>query len=229
MVHPIIDQFYSRSPYHIRSSAYVQAQGLTSNEKRPIPSQTPDPTTSQHFHDPLAAGVNPYASLRHGQPFRTSSGGIHLGPIIPIIKPARSPECLPRSCSQLHNVFPPQNNGFGNTKMKVKQSFSQPPSRDASPEDLRSVSSTPAQGTSMSKSPAAQGNIKVKRRSSAGLLSTDVQNHRSEARNFVGTSNSGSAVGSDTLNRPNSPDLSRDSGGNPDKIAQFFPELRRYS
>lgn len=33
MVHPIIDQFYDRSPYHIRSSAFVQAKGLAANEK----------------------------------------------------------------------------------------------------------------------------------------------------------------------------------------------------
>jgi glutamine amidotransferase len=35
MVHPIIDEYYDRSPYHIRSSAFVQTKGLTSNEKAP--------------------------------------------------------------------------------------------------------------------------------------------------------------------------------------------------
>ncbi|KAK7403623.1 glutamine amidotransferase subunit [Neonectria punicea] len=34
MVHPIIDKYYERDPHHIRSSAFVQAKGLTSNEKR---------------------------------------------------------------------------------------------------------------------------------------------------------------------------------------------------
>ncbi|KAH7362959.1 nucleophile aminohydrolase [Plectosphaerella cucumerina] len=33
MVHPIVDQFYDRSPYHVRSSAFVQAKGLAANEK----------------------------------------------------------------------------------------------------------------------------------------------------------------------------------------------------
>ncbi|KAM0486506.1 hypothetical protein ACHAP7_002308 [Fusarium lateritium] len=33
MVHPIIDKYYERDPHHIRSSAFVQAKGLTSNEK----------------------------------------------------------------------------------------------------------------------------------------------------------------------------------------------------
>ncbi|KAM0324195.1 hypothetical protein ACHAQA_008389 [Verticillium albo-atrum] len=35
MVHPIIDEFFDRSPYHVRSSAFVQAKGLTANEKAP--------------------------------------------------------------------------------------------------------------------------------------------------------------------------------------------------
>ncbi|KAF5689357.1 glutamine amidotransferase [Fusarium denticulatum] len=33
MVHPIIDKYYERDPHHVRSSAFVQAKGLTSNEK----------------------------------------------------------------------------------------------------------------------------------------------------------------------------------------------------
>jgi glutamine amidotransferase len=37
MVHPIIDQYYDRSPYHVRSSAFVQAKGLVTNEKAPPP------------------------------------------------------------------------------------------------------------------------------------------------------------------------------------------------
>lgn len=35
MVHPILDKYYERDPYHVRSSAFVQAQGLVSNEKPP--------------------------------------------------------------------------------------------------------------------------------------------------------------------------------------------------
>ncbi|EEY13924.1 Dug3p [Verticillium alfalfae VaMs.102] len=33
MVHPIVDEYFDRSPYHVRSSAFVQAKGLTANEK----------------------------------------------------------------------------------------------------------------------------------------------------------------------------------------------------
>lgn len=35
MVHPILDKYYERDPYHVRSSAFVQAKGLASNEKLP--------------------------------------------------------------------------------------------------------------------------------------------------------------------------------------------------
>lgn len=35
MMHPILDKYYERDPYHVRSSAFVQAKGLVSNEKVP--------------------------------------------------------------------------------------------------------------------------------------------------------------------------------------------------
>ena len=34
-MHPILDKYYERDPYHVRSSAFVQAKGLVSNEKVP--------------------------------------------------------------------------------------------------------------------------------------------------------------------------------------------------
>ncbi|KAI8221777.1 putative glutamine amidotransferase DUG3 [Colletotrichum sp. SAR 10_99] len=47
MVHPIIDKYYDRSPYHVRSSAFVQTKGLIANEKISSllsPAATPLPT-----------------------------------------------------------------------------------------------------------------------------------------------------------------------------------------
>lgn len=38
MIQPIVDKYYERDPYHVRSSAFVQAKGLVSNEK--VPSRT---------------------------------------------------------------------------------------------------------------------------------------------------------------------------------------------
>lgn len=41
MVHPILDKYYERDPAHVRSSAFVQANGLMSNEKSPTGGMTP--------------------------------------------------------------------------------------------------------------------------------------------------------------------------------------------
>lgn len=46
MVHPIIDQYYSYNPYHMRSSNYVVAKGLVSNEKGTIPETSSPPTST---------------------------------------------------------------------------------------------------------------------------------------------------------------------------------------
>ncbi|KAG5970653.1 hypothetical protein E4U55_001535 [Claviceps digitariae] len=35
MIQPILDKYYEGDPYHVRSSAFVQAKGLVSNEKVP--------------------------------------------------------------------------------------------------------------------------------------------------------------------------------------------------
>lgn len=41
MVHPILDKYYEGDPYHVRSSAFVQAKGLITNEKATSGSQSP--------------------------------------------------------------------------------------------------------------------------------------------------------------------------------------------
>lgn len=41
MVHPIMDKYYEHDPHHVRSSAFVQAKGLVSNEKAPSGGQSP--------------------------------------------------------------------------------------------------------------------------------------------------------------------------------------------
>lgn len=41
MVHPIVDKYYSKSPSHVRSSAFVQTKGLVSNEK--VAARMPSP------------------------------------------------------------------------------------------------------------------------------------------------------------------------------------------
>ena len=56
MVHPILDKYYERDPYHVRSSAFVQAKGLVSNEKPPSGSITPS-------HEPPQAGLEGYRKM----------------------------------------------------------------------------------------------------------------------------------------------------------------------
>ncbi|KND93455.1 putative glutamine amidotransferase DUG3 [Tolypocladium ophioglossoides CBS 100239] len=57
-VHPILDKYYERDPYHVRSSAFVQAKGLVSNEKAlsgsPSPANEP-PQSSLDGYRKLAA------------------------------------------------------------------------------------------------------------------------------------------------------------------------------
>ena len=47
MVHPIMDKYYAKSPYHIRSSAFVQTKGLLSNEKAEARILSPMPSLGQ--------------------------------------------------------------------------------------------------------------------------------------------------------------------------------------
>lgn len=44
MVHPVMDKYYERDPHHVRSSAFVQTQGLVSNEKPAHRGLSPAPT-----------------------------------------------------------------------------------------------------------------------------------------------------------------------------------------
>lgn len=63
MMHPILDKYYERDPYHVRSSAFVQAKGLASNEKAP---------TSGSLSPPAETG----SGKLHGQ----ANGGRGLSP-----------------------------------------------------------------------------------------------------------------------------------------------------
>lgn len=83
MVHPIIDEYYSHSPYHSRSSKYVQDKGLVTNEKGTLgtsPSTTPgNPTTkptsiSSSLRDSIASTLVP--------PTRSSLSASALSPAV---------------------------------------------------------------------------------------------------------------------------------------------------
>lgn len=74
MVHPIMDKYYDRNPRHRRSAAYVQAKGLTANEKTGAqrganPAPTPSATLETEVHKRL---LSPPISIGSSTRSRTS-------------------------------------------------------------------------------------------------------------------------------------------------------------
>lgn len=107
MVHPILDKYYERDPYHVRSSAFVQAKGLVSNEKAPgaaiSPAQEPAQPNLDVYRKMLATTSNPPSNL----PRRT-------------LTPAtREPHTSSHQPSHLACVSPPRSTpAQGNIKVK---------------------------------------------------------------------------------------------------------------
>jgi glutamine amidotransferase len=178
MVHPIMDKYYDRNPRHRRSAAYVQAKGLTANEKTganrgvtalPTPSANLDLEVHKRF----------------------------LGPTIPFGNSTRSrtPET-----SSLPRTRTPLSLSETSTQLDV-QSVTEPPVIRPNP------NSTPS-----------QGNIKKKR---ASLSAIDAMGSGPLAVGVI------SSYADIEQQSPLTPDAQphRTEYGNPNKIAQFFPEL----
>jgi glutamine amidotransferase len=78
MVHPILDKYYERDPHHVRSSAFVQAKGLISNEKAPSGSQSPG-------NDAHQAGLNGFRKMMaHSVASRSLSPDLTRRSITPV-------------------------------------------------------------------------------------------------------------------------------------------------
>lgn len=83
MVHPILDKYYDRDPAHVRSSAFVQANGLVSNEKSPSGPLTPanEHTGSLDMLRKQSRSISPDLKRRslgrdsHGLPCRPPPNG----------------------------------------------------------------------------------------------------------------------------------------------------------
>lgn len=78
MVHPIIDKYYERDPHHVRSSAFVQAKGLSSNEKPPSGPISPAIDRQQSELDgyrKMMGGTAPFGSSRSLSPDLTRRSG----------------------------------------------------------------------------------------------------------------------------------------------------------
>lgn len=87
MVHPILDKYYDRDPAHVRSSAFVQANGLVSNEKSPSGPLTPanEHTGSLDMLRKQSRSISPDLRRRSlgrdasGLPYRPSANGAAHG------------------------------------------------------------------------------------------------------------------------------------------------------
>ncbi|KAK5657277.1 hypothetical protein OQA88_3336 [Cercophora sp. LCS_1] len=166
MVHPILDQFYDRSPHHLRSAAFVKAKGLAANEKGSAGLGTPPVINTP----PIKADGPPQAQAKK------------YGPLIPFAtataRTRTSETTVPRVKTPLSHIEP-------------------------APTETHSL--TVPQASSQKQEPA-QGNIKKKR---ASLTTVDP---------FLGVSGLHETS-------PVTPEPTRTEFGNPNKIAQFFPEL----
>lgn len=150
MVHPIMDQYYDRNPYHRRSTAYVKAKGLAANEK-----------ATAKLTPPIL-GVSPPGIDTTGSPPHLQTKK-YLGPTIPVFginRPLKTqaPENggKPHAKTPLSQHVEASNNGGSPTTTS--------PSSSLAPPDLRSVIGPGA--TRQGNLPVpAQGNIKKKRAS----------------------------------------------------------------
>ncbi|KAM0348040.1 hypothetical protein ACHAPU_004543 [Fusarium lateritium] len=147
MVHPIIDKYYERDPHHVRSSAFVQAKGLTSNEKNR--SDTGSPAVNDRQHDDLDG-------------YRKMIGKLSIGP---------SRSLSPDVCRQTRTPAPvcesitvPQPQPQLQTQAKQSQPVLQSQSQSQPQPQPQPAQVSPPIDQNNRPAPA-QGNIKVKRRS----------------------------------------------------------------
>ena len=167
MVHPIVDRYYTKSPHHVRSSAFVQEKGLASNEKN------------------AAAVLAASAILSDGAEGQKKM----LSPTVPLgisLARTRTPDQLP---------VRPKPAPYYDTRSAVRSMPVPPAAKDAATVQ------------------PSQGNIKKKRKSLSEL-------EQFEPAPDSGADDDDDATGLDRHG------LGRPEFGNPNKIAQYFPELR---
>jgi glutamine amidotransferase len=123
MVHPIIDEYYNRNPYHSRSSKFVVEKGLITNEKgtptpraeSPAPSNLPQRDSKRSF---LAPGMHNSSSKI------LTSEKLNIQPILGAADPARAPSDKGQRVNAQRGPLPlptrdtPRLSERGNTKKK---------------------------------------------------------------------------------------------------------------
>lgn len=131
MAHPIMDKYSKRGPNHVRSSAFVQAKGLTSNEKAQSDSTTPAALDSQPdldgYRKMMAGSIPPFGPSRSLSPdlSRRSMTPTSLREISVTVPSHASP-----SSEHSKKVVPAQGN------IKVKRRSVQPLEGTPSPAEL---------------------------------------------------------------------------------------------
>lgn len=198
MVHPIMDQYYDRNPHHRRSTAFVRNKGLAANEKTTSRAGTP-------FN--LPASIPSVASLPHLPDHQEPNKQRFRGPTIPSIPSSISRSRTPDGFSSSTSTLPRTRTPLSHAETLAPE----PPSStlQAPPMDVRALTAPPLIRAATQQ--PSQGNIKKKR---ASLSAVDATH--------------GGGVGLvqqyfDTS--PVTPEPVRTEFGNPNKIAQMFPEL----
>jgi len=185
MVHPINDEYSNRSPYHMRSAAFVQTKGLAANEKSAqLPTRIGSPATTPPVGTDAAADAAPAVRKM-------------LGPTIPLsLMRSRTPESSGASRSRTNLSTVAGSSDAGGSQV-----------------DIRSLTAPPL--VRAQSNPPAQGNIKKKRMSLNGL------------EQLPGGTGPAAIYLEPEPPTPITPaEPPRNNYGDPNKIAQFFPELK---
>lgn len=198
LVHPIKDQYYEQDPQQRRSTAFVSSKGLAANEK----------TSSRGAAATLMPSIEIESPQQHAQKK-------FLGPIIPSFTPNRG-----RTTTDPAGVR-------GRTPLANVETASS----SSNVPDVRNITAPPQLLRAGSQQPPAQGNIKKKRASLSAALGEPYSAASigySLTSTLTNNSTTSSMISTDTATSPLTPEPGRSEFGNPNKIAQFFPELTPY-
>lgn len=196
MVHPIMDQYYTRNPQHRRSAAFVCTKGFSANEKATSRSGTP-------FCPP--ASIPPVTSLPHFPGNPESHKQRLRGPTIPAGLLSTRTADGPFATSGFPRSRTPPSHAETNTQ---EPSSLQPPTTD-----VRELTAPPIVRAA-SQQPPVQGNIKKKRATLGPVEGL-----------YGGGGAGGTALAQYFDTSPVTPEPVRTEFGNPEKIARMFPEL----
>lgn len=218
MVHPIMDRYYDRNPHHRRSTAFVRTKGLSANEKGTSRSETPLGLAASSI--PSIPSL-PQLFDHHHHLLQEQPSKRFLGPTIPtsiFSTRTRTSEGLSSASASSLSTIPRARTPLAHAEPAPSDS-PQPPPPPTTTSDVRALTAPPLirAGSSQSQQQQqqavpAQGNIKKKRASLSALEAAGAGAAEGAGLAYFDTS-------------PVTPEPVRTEFGNPNKIAQLFPEL----